>query len=585
MSVFTPTPLKRLLFFVVLDLVLSFVSLYLAYQFRFSFKVPADFYNHFLPIFFSLASLKIGFLYVFRAYLLVWRYFSIDGLNKLVKAHIGAYASFLLLYVFFGAYLQPFARAIILIDGLVSIILLSFVRLSKRYYLESKGAFKNSAVIIGIENDTGLIVNRLRESNFFVDSLFTKQEALVGGEIFGTPVYALENMQSVLQAKEIKMAVIAHEFPQEEINEIFERLKNLNIQDIKVYKPFLQTDLKEISIEDLLARKPKDLDKKAIFDFLLGKRVLITGAGGSIGSQLTKTALEYGAKEIIAVDNSEYNIYTLMSAHEQSHNITFCLEDIANTPAMREIFKRKKIDIVLHAAASKHVFIVENNMNYAVRNNILATKALADLSAEMGADTFLFISTDKAVRPTSVMGATKRVCELYLQNMDAKNTKMVCVRFGNVLGSSGSVVPKFKSQIKAKQPLSVTHPEVTRFFMLPSEACLLVLQAASLGAGGEVFVLDMGRPVKIVDLAKKMLKLTGNEDLGIVFTGLKKGEKLYEELLINERDKSTKYQSIFVAQKTPYDINLLQGQIQDLAHAADPVAALKQIVKEFARED
>ena len=248
---------------------------------------------------------------------------------------------------------------------------------------------------------------------------------------------------------------------------------------------------------------------------------------------------------------------------------------------IEETFKKYQPQIVIHAAAYKHVPLVEHNILEGITNNIIGTKNTIDLSIKYKVEKFVLISTDKAVRPTNVMGTTKRVCELYAQNVDSKNTEIVAVRFGNVLGSSGSVIPKFKAQIEAGKNITVTHPEITRYFMLIPEACELVLQAASIGKGGEIFILDMGEPIKIVDLAKKMIELSGRSEIGIEFCGLRCGEKLYEELLIDDSDKKTQYESITVASPTFFDIEELNKRIEELLVCEDKISKLKEIVPEF----
>ena len=248
-------------------------------------------------------------------------------------------------------------------------------------------------------------------------------------------------------------------------------------------------------------------------------------------------------------------------------------------------FKNHKPDIVIHAAAYKHVPLVEVNIYEGIYNNVIGTKNVIDSSIKYGVKKFVMISTDKAVRPTNVMGTTKRICELYAQNAvsleNNKGTDIVAVRFGNVLGSSGSVIPKFKSQIQAGGPVTVTHPDITRYFMLIPEACELVLQTGAIGNGGDIFILDMGKPIKILDLAKKMIELSGQDDIKIEFTGLRPGEKLYEELLIKESDAKTVYESITVANATAYDIEKLNKDIDELLECDDKLAKLKEIVPEF----
>jgi UDP-N-acetyl-D-glucosamine 4,6-dehydratase len=262
------------------------------------------------------------------------------------------------------------------------------------------------------------------------------------------------------------------------------------------------------------------------------------------------------------------------------------LLNITNKLLLEKIFEEVQPDIVIHAAAYKHVPVCESNQETAVFNNVLGSKIVMDTSIKFGVKKVVIISTDKAVRPTNVMGATKRVTELYASNVKSENTEIVAVRFGNVLGSSGSVIPKFKQQIEEGGPVTVTHPDITRYFMLIPEACQLVLQTAAIAKGGELFVLDMGEPIKIVDLAKQMISMYGKKDeIGIEFTGLRPGEKLYEELLLGESEVKTKYSSIFIAKPTAYDITQLNHDITVLLDAKNKVKALQKIVPEFIRED
>ncbi len=279
------------------------------------------------------------------------------------------------------------------------------------------------------------------------------------------------------------------------------------------------------------------------------------------------------------IDNSEYNLYQI---GEQIENAELKLVSVTDKNRLETLFKDVRPQIVIHAAAYKHVPICETNQDMAVLNNVLGTKNVIDVSIENNVEKVVVISTDKAVRPTNVMGATKRVTELYANNVDAKGTEIVAVRFGNVLGSSGSVIPKFKQQIEAGGPVTVTHPDITRYFMLIPEACQLVLQTAAIAKGGELFILDMGEPIKIVDLAKQMIRLYGKEEeVEIKFTGLRPGEKLYEELLIDESEKETQYSSIFIAKPTTYDIAQLNEDIDTLIHGDDKLDQLKKIVPEF----
>ncbi|WP_294876650.1 MULTISPECIES: UDP-N-acetylglucosamine 4,6-dehydratase (configuration-retaining) [unclassified Sulfurospirillum] len=366
----------------------------------------------------------------------------------------------------------------------------------------------------------------------------------------------------------------------DECKPYFHEIKILPSLDTILSDTFLSNQLKEMTVEDLLARHPKDLDKVKISEFIHGKTILITGAGGSIGSEIVRQCLKYNAKKLILIDHSEFNLYQLLE-ELKSNKLIPVMQSVLNETLMDKTFETHKPDIVVHAAAYKHVPLVESNVEEGILNNVLGTKICIDLSIKHEVQKFILISTDKAVRPTNVMGTTKRICELYAQNVDAKETHIVAVRFGNVLGSSGSVIPKFKAQIEKGGPITVTHPEITRYFMLIPEACELVLQTGAIGENGELFILDMGEPVKIADLAQKMIDLSGKKEILIEFTGLRPGEKLYEELLIHESDKKTAYESIMVTNKTPYAIEKLCIDIEELFTCNDKIAKLKEIVPEF----
>jgi UDP-N-acetyl-D-glucosamine 4,6-dehydratase len=363
----------------------------------------------------------------------------------------------------------------------------------------------------------------------------------------------------------------------------FKRIQILpSIDEILESRDFA-AQLKNISVEDLLARHPKDLDKKRISSFVKDKIILITGAGGSIGSEISRQCEKYGAKKLILLDHSEYNLYAIASEIQKTQT-ALVMQSVVNREFLDETFKKYRPQIVIHAAAYKHVPLVESNIDEAILNNVVGTKNVIDISIKHGVEKFVMISTDKAVRPTNVMGTTKRICELYSQNSNGNGTEIVAVRFGNVLGSSGSVIPKFKEQIEKGQNLTVTHPDITRYFMLIPEACELVLQAGAIGKGGELFILDMGEPIKIVDLARKMIELSGREDISIEYTGLRPGEKLYEELLIDESDVKTPYDSITVAKPTKYNIEKLNQDIEELLTCSDKLSKLKDIVPEFTHK-
>ena len=369
------------------------------------------------------------------------------------------------------------------------------------------------------------------------------------------------------------------------LGKYFEKIQILpSLSNVLLDKPFVK-QLKQLTVRELLGRHVQDLDREVINHFVKGKKVLVTGAAGSIGSELVRKCIQYQASEIILLDHSEYSMYMLLQELEESPvKLTPVMMSVINKILLNKVFAKYKPEIVIHAAAYKHVPLVEENIEQAILNNVIGTKNVIDMSIEHGVGKFVLISTDKAVRPTNVMGTTKRICELYMQNVDAKKTSVVAVRFGNVLGSSGSVIPRFQKLINEGKNLTVTDPEMTRYFMLIPEACELVLQAASIGSGGELFILDMGEPIKIVDLANKMIELSGRDDIEIEFTGLRPGEKLYEELLIDESDMHTEYDSIMVAAKSEYDFEKLSEDIEELFCGDNKLEKLKEIVPEFVHK-
>jgi len=571
------TNVTRALFFFIGDVVLSFLSLYLAYLLRFNFEIPDIYFHSLIKIFLVLTFFKVFYLALFKLYFVSWRFFSIYELKRLFFSILLAYFSFFIVYLLFKDFLMPFPRSAILIDFFLSIIFIGFFRISKRLFLTTLKKELKPAIVIGANEKTISLLNQ--EIPFTILKIYDKGE-IVGSYIRGYKVEDLENISS-----KIKTAIITKDLNQSELNALFEFLKTKGIEDIKIYNP-LYEKIKDISIEDLLARKPKDLDKEAIRNFIKDKKILITGAGGSIGSEISKQCEEYGAKKLILVENSEFNLYSINE--ELNIERKAYLVDVSKYEEIKRVFEVEKPDVVIHTAAYKHVSLCEENPRSAIINNIIGTKNVIDLAIENKVKNFILISTDKAVRPTSIMGATKRVCELYAQNVDSKVTKISAVRFGNVLGSSGSVVPKFNKFIQKNKPLPVTHPEVTRYFMLISEACELVLQAGSMASDGEIFILDMGEPIKIVDLAKKMLKLSGKREDNIVFVGLGEGEKLYEELLINEAKGKTKYKDILIGEKEKFDFEKLNNLIYELSQLTekrDIIKKLKEIVKEFNHKE
>ncbi|MBN1612982.1 MAG: polysaccharide biosynthesis protein, partial [Deltaproteobacteria bacterium] len=353
--------------------------------------------------------------------------------------------------------------------------------------------------------------------------------------------------------------------------------------------------LREVKLEDLLGRDEIHLDREVIRRFLEGKRILVTGAGGSIGSELVRQICRFQPRELALLEFSEYNLFrTEMRCRQDFPDVAVrsFLRDIRDTEGVRRVFTAFRPEVVFHAAAYKHVPIQEMNAQEAVFNNVLGTRNLVDTACEGGVESFVFVSTDKAVRPTNVMGATKRVAEMYVASMNgAARTRFMAVRFGNVLGSSGSVVPIFQQQIAEGHPVTVTHPDVTRYFMTIPEACQLILQAGAMGEGGEIFILDMGKPVRIADMARDLIHLHGLEpekDVPIAYIGLRPGEKLQEELITEgEGIAPTTHAKIRVIRGQSGDARSLGGRIDELLSLADTYDAdrikdkLRKIVPEY----
>ena len=572
---------KRLWFFLTFDSILSFLSLYLSFLLRFNYEIPESF---FASLFFYsgiICALKLCAFWAFGVYKIPWRFFSLDGLVQLTKAHLAAYAVFALFLLLFKADFMPdFPRSVAVIDAVVSMLILGMLRIAKRLFLTFERKKNVNALIIGADENGEYVYRNLRNLNILCFADGDRQK--IGLRIHGKKVIALDDICAYADKHLIATAVIAstQNMP---VKSLYELLSKSNIKDIRIVRlgeSAQSAVVSEIKIEDLLARNPKDIDTNAVTQFIRGKRVMITGAGGSIGSEIARTVLRCEAAQLILIDSSEYNLY-MIGEELSSPMVNLRLVSVTDQAAINAVFDEFAPDIVLHAAAYKHVPLVEKNPKAAVINNIFGTKTCIDAAIAHNCPAFVLISTDKAVRPTSIMGATKRVCELYLQNVEPKNTRLAAVRFGNVLGSSGSVIPHFRKLIEQGKSLTVTHPQMTRYFMLTSEAVMLVLQAASVAKGGEVFVLDMGESVNIAEMARKMLTLSGKEHLGITFTGLRAGEKLYEELLINEDDHASVYPSIFVGKPTKTSLKTLLKQIESLENASDIAAALKVIEPTF----
>lgn len=576
---------KRLTFFLICDFVLFTLSIFLAYELRFSGFIPNIFYESLIKAWLVLTALKFAFFALFGIYKVAWRFVSLNEARKIFIALALSECVFLGIFYLFDDFFNPFPRSVIGIDFVLSYLFIGGLRISKRMFIDFRRVrYEGSTpcIVVGATSKALHLLKGAKEGSLglYPVAVIDERKSLIGTYCDKFKVQSKNSIKDYAQ-NGVKTAIIALKLNQDELKKLFDELVSYGISDIKIFS-FTKNETRDISIEDLLARKPKDLDNKAVSAFLKGKVVLVSGAGGTIGSELCQQCIQFGAKKLIMVEHSEFNLYQInekLSTHKDK--ITPVLLSILDENALDELLAHHKIDLILHAAAYKHVPLCEQNPNAAVLNNIQGTKILCDLAKKNGVKKFVMISTDKAVRPTSIMGCTKRVCELYALNLSEANFEVSCVRFGNVLGSSGSVIPKFKAQIDANLPLTLTHPDIVRYFMLVSEAVQLVLQAAAIAKGGELFVLNMGQPVKIMDLAQKMLLLSGKTHLPIKITGLRKGEKLFEELLIDEKDIQTKYESIFVTHSEKCDLKKLNSQINELLHSSNVAQILAQIVPEF----
>ena len=582
------TKRRRIAFFLLCDTLIFTLSIYFAFLLRFSGDIPEIFIPGMIYSGAILIVIKIAMLWAFQIYRVPWRFFGLNESRKITLACLLCAGIFFGIFLSYEEIFAPFPRSVIIIDALISAIMVGSLRISKRALIDFKKA-KNGhpCVIIGSTSKTLQILKGLKSgyANYYAVGIVDGRKDLVGTYCDGYQVGHKDELKNYIEDG-VTSAIIALKLMPNELKDLYDELDTLGFKDIKIFSLIGQKSegITDISIEDLLARKPKDLDSTVVESFIGGKVVMVTGAGGTIGSEICKQCLKFGAKELIMVEHSEYNLYQINEATNADKRNRLVMLNITHTDEFESVFSKFRPDIVIHAAAYKHVPLCEFNPLIAVQNNIIGTKNVVDLAKKYEAKKVVLISTDKAVRPTNIMGATKRICELYALNSNTNSTEIVAVRFGNVLGSSGSVIPKFKAQIAANEPLSVTHPDITRYFMLVSEACQLVLQAASIASGGELFVLNMGEPVRIADMAKRMLKLSNKEHLGIKFVGLRPGEKLYEELLIDSNDVATKFESIFVTRSEPYDINLLNKQIANLLQSQDEAQieyGLKIIVPEF----
>lgn len=586
--------------------------MYVSFWLRFNGNIPNNFMKS-LPYFLLLSLiLKLFFLVLFNLYDISWRFVSINELVRVFKAiSISSLAIGMVLYIMRTILPSPFPRSILFVDFIFSLILIGSLRISKRALAEGlKNTLKlredkTKTLIIGAGNAGEQIIREMmrnKYSKYIPLGLIDDDPAKQGIKIHGIKVLGKrENIPQIIKGNNIEEALIAlPSAPSKDIRDIARIIRETNaIDKIKILPGATDlidgkvtlSDIHAIELEDLLGRTPVKIDFDVIRDFISGKTILITGAGGSIGSELTKTILQFKPRILIAVDIDETDLFYLVNdLKPYERDIHPVVGDIKDQTKMAFVFEKYKPEIVVHSAAYKHVPILEFYPEEAVKTNILGTKVLADLSLKHDIKKFIFISTDKAINPTSVMGATKRVGEELLKIMNQKKrTQFISVRFGNVLGSRGSVIQLFKEQIKRGGPVTVTHPRMKRYFMMTSEAVLLVLEAAAIGQGGEVYVLDMGEPIKILDLAKEMIRLSGYEpdkDIPIIFTKVRAGEKLFEEILgAEEGVESTVYDKILMAKstkkKSPKTRMEKINRLIDISHKNDNGAEIIELLSQI----
>jgi len=577
-----------------------------------------------LQLVFDQSLLVLGFylvaFLVFRSFSGVVRHTSVEDAFKLVKASSAA-AIFLTIinlasYKYVGAKSNVFFVPISVV--IIHFVFSSFLLISSRFIFKTiyhtlfdRGRTKVNVLIYGAGASGMLVKNTFSQDKStyfhvvgFIDDNPTKQNKVIQG----VRVHSVALFESdFIERKDVDEVILSiHNISNIRKREIIDLclLHNIKVKSVPPIEKWINGELtsrqiKAVKIEDLLQRDVIQLDKDNVRNEVYEKVVMVTGAAGSIGSEIARQLLHYRPAQLILVDQGETPMYELEQELRKVHaallsSVRLVIADIRNERRMRQIFKKYRPNYVFHAAAYKHVPLMEENAYEAVMVNIFGTQNIADLSMEFGVQKFVMVSTDKAVNPTNVMGATKRIAEIYTQSLNntmVNTTRFVTTRFGNVLGSNGSVIPLFKKQIEAGGPITVTHPDITRYFMTIPEACQLVLEAGVIGEGGEIFIFDMGESVRILDIAKKMVKLSGlqlGKDIQISFTGLRPGEKLYEELLAStENTQPTHHEKIMIAKVRVYDYDQVSQQLVNLKQVLSLgdenriVSKIKELVPEF----
>jgi len=548
----------------------------------------------------------IAFQY-FGLYRGVWRFASVPDLIRIVRAVVVGMA-FSAIAIFLINRMEGIPRSIFPLYGLLLVALLSGSRLTVRWSKDRRlyRGDRQRVLIVGAGKAGEMLVrdllrsrDQLYEPVGFVDDKRVRQ----GQEIHGVRVLGrCDDIADFVKRLDVDLIVLAiPSASSRQMRRLVDLCEKTNAPfrtvpplDRLMSGELTLSQLRQVSIDDLLGREPVSLDWQTIDRRLRGRKILVTGAGGSIGSELCRQIARLQPAHLVLVDHSEFNLYTIdleLQKHFPDLPVSRCLSDVSDQPAMERLFEQFSPQVVFHAAAYKHVPMLEDQIREAVLNNIQGTRTVAECADRCGCEAFVMISTDKAVNPGNVMGASKRAAEIFCQNLDRRSeTCFITVRFGNVLGSAGSVVPLFRAQIEAGGPVTVTHPEITRYFMTIPEACQLILQASVMGRGGEIFVLDMGQPIKISYLAEQMIRLSGKfpgEDVEIIYTGLRPGEKLYEELFHeSEALQNTRHSKIQLARHREFDwarLNELVEQMKVACFVFDEIR-LKELLGELVPE-
>ncbi|MBI4654805.1 MAG: polysaccharide biosynthesis protein [Nitrospirae bacterium] len=639
-SLLYPSLFKRSIFFILLDILIIILSLYFSFLLRFEFAL-ADEYKRLivtsLPFF---IIIKVATFLVFRMYRITWRYVGLRDLSNIVRAVLVSESLLMFLIIVllreFPGFLSPelanfvsvniaikgFPRSIFFIDGAVSLLLLSGLRISKRVFIEvlyknGKTGDSRRTIIVGAGNTGEMILRdmlRPEVSDFYPIGFLDDDNSKIGTYIHGIKVFSrTEKLKAVIRKYKVEAVIIAiPSLNYKTLRRIYGDAKEAQISTIKIVpriydfqKPIVNIkDLEDISMEDLIGRQVVEVDYKEIEHLLKDKVILVTGAGGSIGSEIVMQVCAFRPQKVILFDIDETALHNMHIRLARKfpylkRDIYFMTGDIRDEERVEEVFREFIPQIVFHAAAYKHVPMMESNPKEAVKVNIFGTYIFTKISVSYGVGKFIMISTDKAVRPTSVMGATKRIAEYICNSANSQNkadngkTKFVSVRFGNVLGSRGSVLPLFFEQLKHGGPLTVTHKDVQRYFMTIPEAVSLVLQASVIGNGGEVLALDMGEPVRIVELAEELIRIHGLQpykDVDIEFIGLRQGEKLFEETLAAEEGViASKHEKVFIAKGSEkYSKEEIEGILDEFRSALSIVSesgnnAARELLKKYVK--